>query len=133
MEQQQGYEQQHNVPLENRDKPTETTATTTTTIRTPSTLNIPPLPAPSAIKYGQGLPGPPGLPGLPGLPGAPGAPGVPPDIYGANDEIEFLLDEIKDLEAPACSHADEQEFEIAGSRADLDLSLQLDSPIESSW
>lgn len=103
MEQQQGHEQyneqQHDVPLENRDKPTTT----------PSTLSIAP---PASIPK-------------------PGAP--PADIYGANDEIEFLLDEIKDLEAPACSHADEQEFEIAGSRADLDLSLQLDSPIESSW
>lgn len=50
-----------------------------------------------------------------------------------NDEIEFLLDEIKDLEVPACRTDSEQDFEIAGSRVDLDLSLQLDSPIDTSW
>lgn len=49
------------------------------------------------------------------------------------DEIEFLLEEIKDLEAPACRTDSEQDFEIAGSRVDLDLSLQLDSPIDTSW
>lgn len=50
------------------------------------------------------------------------------------DEIEFLLEEIKDLEVPACRTDSEQEnFEIAGSRVDLDLSLQLDSPIDTSW
>lgn len=49
------------------------------------------------------------------------------------DEIEFLLDEIKDLEVPACRTDSEQDFEIAGSRVDLDLSLQLDSPIDTSW
>lgn len=50
-----------------------------------------------------------------------------------NDEIEFLLEEIKDLEVPACRTDSEQDFEIAGSRVDLDLSLQLDSPIDTSW
>lgn len=54
------------------------------------------------------------------------------DVY-ETDEIEFLLDEIKDLEAPPCCNDSEQDFEIAGSRADLDLSLHLDSPIDSSW
>lgn len=49
------------------------------------------------------------------------------------DEIEFLLDEIRDLEVPACRTDSEQDFEIAGSRADLDLSLHLDSPIDTSW
>lgn len=49
------------------------------------------------------------------------------------DEIEFLLDEIRDLEAPACRTDSEQDFEIAGSRVDLDLSLRLDSPIDTSW
>lgn len=49
------------------------------------------------------------------------------------DEIEFLLEEIKDLEVPACRTDSEQDFEIAGSRVDLDLSLQLDSPIDTSW
>ncbi|XP_055322636.1 uncharacterized protein LOC129578315 isoform X2 [Sitodiplosis mosellana] len=49
------------------------------------------------------------------------------------DEIEFLLEEIKDLEAPACRTDSEQDFEIAGSRVDLDLSLQLDSPIDTSY
>lgn len=50
-----------------------------------------------------------------------------------NDEIEFLLEEIKDLEVPACRTDSEQDFEIAGSRVDLDLSLHLDSPIDTSW
>lgn len=49
------------------------------------------------------------------------------------DEIEFLLDEIKDLEVPACRTDSEQDFEIDGSRVDLDLSLHLDSPIDTSW
>lgn len=50
------------------------------------------------------------------------------------EEIEFSLDEIRDLEVPACRTDSEQEdFEIAGSRADLDLSLHLDSPIDTSW
>lgn len=49
------------------------------------------------------------------------------------DEIEFLLEEIKDLEVPPCRTDSEQDFEIAGSRVDLDLSLQLDSPIDTSW
>lgn len=49
------------------------------------------------------------------------------------DEIEFLLDEIQDLEVPACRTDSEQDFEIAGSRVDLDLSLRLDSPIDTSW
>lgn len=58
--------------------------------------------------------------------------GIAPEIY-ANDEIEFLLDEIRDLEVPAFQNDAEQDFDIAGSRADLDLTLQLDSPMESSW
>ncbi|XP_031619607.1 uncharacterized protein LOC116338470 isoform X2 [Contarinia nasturtii] len=49
------------------------------------------------------------------------------------DEIEFLLEEIKDLEVPSCRTDSEQDFEIAGSRVDLDLSLQLDSPIDTSY
>lgn len=49
------------------------------------------------------------------------------------DEIEFLLDEIKDLDVPACRTDSEQDFEIDGSRVDLDLSLHLDSPIDTSW
>lgn len=49
------------------------------------------------------------------------------------DDIEFLLDEIQDLEVPACRTDSEQDFEIAGSRVDLDLSLRLDSPIDTSW
>lgn len=49
------------------------------------------------------------------------------------DEIEFLLDEIQDLEVPACRTDSEQDFEIAGSHVDLDLSLHLDSPIDTSW
>lgn len=49
------------------------------------------------------------------------------------DEIEFLLEEIKDLEVPACRTDSEQDFNIAGSHVDLDLSLQLDSPIDTSW
>lgn len=48
------------------------------------------------------------------------------------DEIEFLLEEIKDLDVPACRTDSEQDFEIAGSRVDLE-SLQLDSPIDTSW
>lgn len=51
-----------------------------------------------------------------------------------NDEIEFLLEEIRDLEIPACrSDSEREDFEIAGSRADLDLSLHLDSPVDTSW
>lgn len=51
-----------------------------------------------------------------------------------NDEIEFLLEEIRDLEIPACrTDSEREDFEIAGSRADLDLSLHLDSPVDTSW
>lgn len=61
----------------------------------------------------------------------PGAP-LAQDIF-ANDEVAFLLDEIRELEPPACCNDNDQEYEIAGSQADLDLTLQLDSPYESSW
>lgn len=65
------------------------------------------------------------------------------DIYGT-DEIDFLLEEIRDLE-PACCHEDLQDFEIAGSRAGeisittplepLEHIEHLESPLEtcSSW
>lgn len=57
------------------------------------------------------------------------------DLY-ATDEIDLLLDEIKDLE-PACYQFDDiQDFEIAGSRADeLSLPLELESPLGTvtSW
>jgi hypothetical protein len=59
------------------------------------------------------------------------------DIYGT-DEIDFLLEEIRDLE-PACCQEDLQDFEIAGSRAgEIDLSIvtPLESPLNetcSSW
>ena len=60
------------------------------------------------------------------------------DIYGT-DEIDFLLEEIRDLE-PACCHEDLQDFEIAGSRAGEIISITtplepLESPLEtcSSW
>lgn len=56
-----------------------------------------------------------------------------PVATAETDEIEFLLDEIRDLEVPACRTDSEQDFEIAGSRVDLDLSLRLDSPIDTSW
>lgn len=59
--------------------------------------------------------------------------GAPVANTTETDEIEFLLEEIKDLEVPACRTDSEQDFEIAGSRVDLDLSLQLDSPIDTSW
>lgn len=59
--------------------------------------------------------------------------GGPVASTAETDEIEFLLEEIKDLEVPACRTDSEQDFEIAGSRVDLDLSLQLDSPIDTSW
>lgn len=53
---------------------------------------------------------------------------------GENDEIEFLLDEIRDLEIPACrTDSEREDFEIAGSRTDLNLSLHLDSPVDTSW
>lgn len=60
-----------------------------------------------------------------------GAPGQQ-DIF-ANDEVAFLLDEIRGLESPALCNDNDQEYEIAGSQADLDLTLPLDSPYESSW
>lgn len=63
---------------------------------------------------------------------ASGAPPGQQDIF-ANDEVAFLLDEIRDLEAPALCNDNDQEYEIAGSQADLDLTLPLDSPYESSW
>lgn len=63
------------------------------------------------------------------------------DIYGT-DEIDFLLEEIRDLE-PACCQEDLQDFEIAGSRAgEIEISiaatpleLELESPLGtcSSW
>lgn len=57
------------------------------------------------------------------------------DLYGT-DEIDLLLDEIKDLE-PACYQIhDIQDFEIAGSGADeLSLPIDLESPIGTitSW
>lgn len=62
------------------------------------------------------------------------------DIYGGTDEIDFLLEEIRDLE-PACCQEDLQDYCIAGSKAgEIDLSiaqtpLELESPIGtcSSW
>lgn len=57
------------------------------------------------------------------------------DLYGT-DEIDLLLDEIKDFE-PACYQLEDlQDFEIAGSRADdLSLPIDLESPIGTitSW
>ncbi|XP_022233862.2 uncharacterized protein LOC111081998 [Drosophila obscura] len=57
------------------------------------------------------------------------------DLYGT-DEIELLLDEIRELELePVCCQLDdEQDFEIAGSRAG-ELSLSLESPLGTctSW
>lgn len=56
------------------------------------------------------------------------------DIYGT-DEIDFLLEEIRDLE-PACCQEDLQDFDIAGSRAEhLSATIPLDSPLGtcSSW
>jgi hypothetical protein len=60
------------------------------------------------------------------------------DIYGT-DEIDFLLEEIRDLE-PACCQEDLQDFEIAGSRAggEIEISIAatpLESPLGtcSSW
>uniref|UniRef100_A0A182QB82 Uncharacterized protein n=1 Tax=Anopheles farauti TaxID=69004 RepID=A0A182QB82_9DIPT len=55
------------------------------------------------------------------------------DLYGT-DEIEFLLDEIRDLEPACCQLEDIQDFEIAGSRAG-ELSISLESPIGTctSW
>ena len=62
------------------------------------------------------------------------------DIYGGTDEIDFLLEEIRDLE-PACCQEDLQDYCIAGSKAgEIDLSiaqtpLELESPLGtcSSW
>lgn len=58
------------------------------------------------------------------------------DIYGT-DEIDFLLEEIRDLE-PACCQEDLQDFEIAGSRAgeiEISIATPLESPLGtcSSW
>jgi hypothetical protein len=55
------------------------------------------------------------------------------DIYGT-DEIDFLLDEIRDLE-PACCQEDLHDFDIAGSRAGGVTITPLESPLGtcSSW
>lgn len=58
------------------------------------------------------------------------------DLY-ITDEIDLLLEEIKDFE-PACYQLEDlqQDFDIAGSRADeLSLQNELESPIGtiSSW
>lgn len=79
-------------------------------------LSPPPLPTPSATQNGSV------------------APVVDKAEVFENDEIEFLLEEIRDLEIPACrTDSEREDFEIAGSRADLDLSLHLDSPVDTSW
>lgn len=64
------------------------------------------------------------------------------DIYGGTDEIDFLLEEIRDLE-PACCQEDLNDYCIAGSKAgEIDLSiaaaqtpLEPESPLGtcSSW
>ncbi|CAO1373521.1 unnamed protein product [Diamesa hyperborea] len=56
------------------------------------------------------------------------------DLYGT-DEIEFLLDEIRDLEPACCQIEDIQDFEIAGSRAGGLSISPLESPLGtcSSW
>ena len=63
------------------------------------------------------------------------------DIYGGTDEIDFLLEEIRDLE-PACCQEDLNDYCIDGSKAGIDLSiaqtpleLELESPLGtcSSW
>lgn len=55
------------------------------------------------------------------------------DIYGT-DEIDLLLDEIRDL-SPACCREDLHDFDIAGSRAGEVSITPLESPLEtcSSW
>lgn len=58
------------------------------------------------------------------------APAAAPEAF---DEVAFLLDDIHGLEEPALCNDNDQEYEIAGSQNDLDLTLQLDSPYESSW
>lgn len=63
------------------------------------------------------------------------------DIYGGTDEIDFLLEEIRDQMEPACCQEDLQDYCIAGSKAgEIDLSiaqtpLELESPLGtcSSW
>uniref|UniRef100_A0A1B0GCG8 Uncharacterized protein n=1 Tax=Glossina morsitans morsitans TaxID=37546 RepID=A0A1B0GCG8_GLOMM len=55
------------------------------------------------------------------------------DLYRTN-EIELLLDEIRELEPVFCQLDDEQDFEIAGSRAGgLSLSLELPLGTCMSW
>lgn len=63
------------------------------------------------------------------------------DIYGGTDEIDFLLEEIRDLE-PACCQEDLNDYCIDGSKAGIDLSIaqtplepELESPLGtcSSW
>lgn len=64
------------------------------------------------------------------------------DIYGGTDEIDFLLEEIRDF-SPACCQEDLNDYCIAGSKAgEIDLSvaqtpleLELESPLGtcSSW
>lgn len=58
------------------------------------------------------------------------APAAAPETF---DEVAFLLDDINGLEQAAACNDNDQEYEIAGSQNDLDLTLQLDSPYESSW
>lgn len=55
------------------------------------------------------------------------------DIYGT-DEIDFLLDEIRDLE-PTCCQEELQDYEIAGSRVGEISITPLESPLGtcSSW
>lgn len=56
------------------------------------------------------------------------------DLYGT-DEVEVLLEEIRDLEPPGCRPEDIQDFEIAGSRTGIPDEVDRDSPVGTvhSW
>lgn len=58
------------------------------------------------------------------------APAVASEAF---DEVAFLIDDSNFLEEPPLCNDNDQDYDIAGSQNDLDLTLQLDSPYESSW
>lgn len=58
------------------------------------------------------------------------APAVASEAF---DEVAFLIDDGNFLEEPPLCNDNDQDYDIAGSQNDLDLTLQLDSPYESSW
>lgn len=58
------------------------------------------------------------------------APTAAPEAF---DEVAFLLDDGNVLDEPPLCNDHDQEYDVGGSQNDLDLTLQLDSPYETSW